>query len=353
MLGAVMTSIKKEVLMHSQHAQPLSRRRFLGGVTLAGMAGLLGAHPRPVAAEPPPETTRIRLLQFTNSCQAPLYLSEELLRTEGLTDVQWVRADDGVVSQFLAAGTIDLGMNFVGPNLIGLEAGDPAMILAGGHVGCFELVGSDRVRSIRDLKGKTVAIRGLGGPEHVFLSAMAAYVGLDPQRDITWVRHVTADTVALFAEGKIDAFMPFAMMAQELRAKQIGHVVVNSAVDRPWSQYFCCMAYAHREFVGTYPVATKRALRAILKANAVCSLEPERVARFLVDGGYTKSYAYALETMQDVGYNRWREYDAEDTLRFYALRLQEAGMIKATPQKIIAQGTDWRFLNELKKELKG
>ena len=43
----------------------------------------------------------------------------------------------------------------------------------------------------------------------------------------------------------------------------------------------------------------------------------------------------------------------EDSVRFYALRLREAGMIKSTPQRLIAQGTDWRFLNELKKELKG
>jgi NitT/TauT family transport system substrate-binding protein len=130
-------------------------------------------------------------------------------------------------------------------------------------------------------------------------------------------------------------------------------MVLNSSVDRPWSQYFCCMAYAQREFVRTHPVTIKRALRAILKAKAVCSFEAERVARFLVDGGYTKTYEYALETMRDVGYNRWREYEAEDTIRFYALRLQEADMIKATPQKLIAQGTDWRALNELKKELKG
>jgi len=39
-------------------------------------------------------------------------------------------------------------------------------------------------------------------------------------------------------------------------------------------------------------------------------------------------------------------------VRFYALRLQEAKMIKSTPQRIIAQGTNWRFLNEIKKELK-
>src|SRR6516225_6545332 len=135
--------------MH-RHAAPFSRRRFLGGMTLAGTAGLLGAYPRPVAAEPPPETTRIRLLQFTSSCQAPLYLSEELLRAEGFTDVQWVEATLDFVSQHLEAGTVDFGLNFVGPNLIGLDSGAPAVILAGGHVGCFELVATDRVHSIRD-----------------------------------------------------------------------------------------------------------------------------------------------------------------------------------------------------------
>ena len=39
-------------------------------------------------------------------------------------------------------------------------------------------------------------------------------------------------------------------------------------------------------------------------------------------------------------------------MRFYALRLHELGMIKIEPQKIIAEGTDWRFFDELKRELK-
>ena len=337
--------------MTIQHARPFSRRRFLGGLTLAGTAGLLGVYPRPVAAEPPPETTRIRLIQFTSACQAPLYLSEELLRTEGFTDVQWVRSDLVAVSKLLAAGNVDLGMNFVGPNIMGLEAGDPAIILAGGHVGCFELVGTDRVQSIRDLKGKAVA--ALGSAEHVFLSAMAAHVGLDPRRDITWVTDTTANAVALLTEGKIDAFMAFPPRTQELRAKQLGQVVVNSAVDRPWSQYFCCMIIGHREFIHKHPVAMKRAMRAILKAVDLCALEPERAAHALVDKGFAKQYKYARQLMQKLPYGRWRDYNPEDTVRFYALRLHEAGMIKSTPQKLIAQGTDWRFLKELKKELKG
>jgi NitT/TauT family transport system substrate-binding protein len=99
--------------------------------------------------------------------------------------------------------------------------------------------------------------------------------------------------------------------------------------------------------------ATKRALRAILKAADLCALEPDRAAQFLVDQGYTARYDYARQAMQELPYGKWREYNPEDTVRFYALRLQEAGMIKSNPQKLIAQSTDWRFLTELKKELKG
>ena len=155
----------------------------------------------------------------------------------------------------------------------------------------------------------------------------------------------------LLAEGKIDAFLAFAPTAQELHAKKIGRVIMNSAVDRPWSQYFCCVLVGNREFVRRNPVATKRAVRAILKGTDLCALEPDRASRLLVERGLARR-DYALQMLRDLPYGKWREYDPEDTMRFYALRLHEAGMIKSSPQKILAQGTDWRFLRELKKELK-
>jgi NitT/TauT family transport system substrate-binding protein len=77
-----------------------------------------------------------------------------------------------------------------------------------------------------------------------------------------------------------------------------------------------------------------------------------RVAQRLVEDGFTARYDYALQTMNDVPYGKWREYDPEDTIRFYALRLHEADIVESSPQKIIAEGTDWRFLDELKRELK-
>ena len=108
----------------------------------------------------------------------------------------------------------------------------------------------------------------------------------------------------------------------------------------------------HRDFIRKHPVATKRVLRAILKAADLCVTEPMRVARADLDGGFTARYDYALQALRDIPYTKWREYDPEDTIRFYSLRLREAGMIKSSPNKIIADGTDWRFLNELKRELK-
>ena len=187
----------------------IHRRDFLRGLTIAGAAATLGVRPPRAIAEAPPETAKLRLIRSETICWAPQYVAEELLRAEGFTEVTYVEMPIGLaVSKFLAGGQADISMNFVGPNIIRIDQGDPSVFLAGVHVGCFE-----------------------------------------------------------------------------------------------------------RRF--------------------------------------TPRYDYAVQVMKELPYGKWREYDPEDTLRFYALRLHEAGMIKSSPQKLIAQGTDWRFLNELKKELKG
>ncbi len=338
--------------MSNQHNDHWSRREFLAKLGLAGSAALLGLQSDVFAAEPPPETTKLRLARGDSICQAPQFVAEALLESEGFTDVQYLKGGGGGVAKAVASGEVQITQIFVGPLLMRIDAGDPVVLLGGGHIGCLELFGTDRVRTVRDLKGKTVVLYGLEGPPHVFLAIVMAHVGLDPRKDITLVTRPPAEAVRLFEEGKVDAFIATAPAAQELRAKKIGHVVVNSTTDRPWSQYFCCMVAGNREFVRKHPVATKRAMRALLKSADICALEPERAARTLMDKGFTKGYDYALQTMKELPYGKWRDFDPEDTVRFYSLRLHEVGMMKSTPQRIIANGTDWRFLNELKKELK-
>jgi NitT/TauT family transport system substrate-binding protein len=326
-----------------------TRRRFVAGLAAGGAAGLVRA-PRALAAEGALETTSGRLFRNPAMCIAPAYVAE-LLRAEGFTDIRYVELSAAGQFAALGRGEIDFVGGFALNHVEAIDAGVPITVLAGVHVGCYELFAKESIRGISELKGKSV---GLKASPPGLLTLMAAHVGLDPAKDISWVTGAdpAINPLDLFAEGKIDAFLGFPPEPQELRSRRAGHVIVSTTVDRPWSQYFCCMLAGNREYVRKYPVATKSVLRAILKATDLCAAEPARVARSIVDGGFTPRYDYALQTLNEVPYDRWRDYDPEDTMRFYALRLREVGVIKSSPQKIIAENTDWRFFNELKRELK-
>jgi len=329
------------------------RRHFLRDIALASAAGLLGIGREAFAAEPPPETRRIRLARDPSVCMAPLYVAEELLRQEGFREISYPAIEQGQGNAaLLASGKADFGMDAAPALIMGLDAGERFTILAGVHVGCYELFATPRIRTIRDLKGATIAITQLRDDRHAFVASMLTHVGLNPRTDVKWATHPAEVAMRFLEEGKIDAFLGFPPEPQELRARKIGHTLLSILTDRPWSQYFCCLLMASREFAVKHPVATRRALRAILKANAICAAEPERVGKLLVDKGYVVQPRYALQALREIPYARWRDFDPADTLRFYALRLREGGMIRSSPDKIIAQGADFRFLDEVKKELK-
>jgi NitT/TauT family transport system substrate-binding protein len=343
-----------------------TRRHFATSILAAGAVSLTGSAPA-LADEGPPETTTVRL-RFEDappvvvngvadivSCTAPIHVAEELLSAEGFTDVRYVPVRSGpAFSQAVARGEIDFAFVFAPGALRRLDAGVPMTVLAGAHPGCFELFAREHIRTVTDLKGKQVGIsESLGSANHLYVSIMAAHVGLDPKKDIKWI---TTDDVAnpmeLFVQGEIDAYLAFVPEPRELHAGKIGHVIVDMARDKPWVNYYCCMIVGNTDYVRKYPVATKRALRAILKATDLCSIEPERAARRLVDSGFAQHYDVALQLLKDIPYGSWRELDPEDSLRFYALWLHEFGELNSTPNKIIAEGSDWRFLNEVKRELK-
>jgi len=324
------------------------RREFATELAAVGIVGLRSEQGQ---AEPPPETTRLRLALSLGLCFAPHYVAGDgLLQAEGFTSIEYVKAITGW--QALASGEVDVSMNDAPTHIKQIDKGEPLVVLGGIHIGCYELFGTDRVRTILDLRGKKVAIPGLHSGRHLMLSTLLAHVGLDPRTDVEWVTHPATESMQLLAESKVDAYMAFAAEPYELRAKKIGHLVVSTTTDRPWSQYFCCLLVARREFVRNHPVATKRVLRAIIRAANLCATDPERATQIVVDRGLASQRDYVLQMMKGLPYSRWREFDPADTLRYYSLRLREAGLIKASPQKILADGADWRFLNGLKREIK-
>jgi NitT/TauT family transport system substrate-binding protein len=329
-----------------------NRRDFLAGLSAAGAAGVFSARAS-LADEGPPETTTIRIGKSTGICVAPSYIADDLLRLEGFTDIRSVPAAGGFTfAEMAGRDEIDFGISFAASVVYHLAAGVPVTALAGVHSGCYELFAHEPIRTISDLKGRRVGTQTLSSSGHLYVAIMAKHVGLDPQSDIDWIVPPSGNAMELFAEGRADAFIAFPPEPQELRARGAGRVIIDTSTERPWSQYLCCILFGRRAFVRDHPVATKRAVRAILKAADFCAANPESAAQRLVDGDFTQNYDYALQTLTEIPYARWREFDAEDSMRFYALRLHEVGMIDASPNAILAEGTDWRFLNELKRELK-
>jgi NitT/TauT family transport system substrate-binding protein len=339
-----------------------SRRRFLTNLAFTGAAGLvaaraagLGGGRRSLAAEPPPEITTIRFEKDPVTCIAP-QVAHELLRAEGFTEIQFIELTDADVDSdplapiggMLARGEVDFARDYAATHILAMEAGIPVTLLAGLHTACFQVFAKNDIRRIEDLKGRTVGTEF--GDENL-VRIVVSLVGLNPASDIRWPTTESPAPLKLFVQGKIDAFLASPPVVQEVHARKIGHVIVDAMVDPPWSDYFCCYLATRSEFVQRYPIATKRAMRAILKAADLCVSEPKRIAQLLVDQGYATRYDYALQSLADVRYV-WRDYDVDDTLPFYAVRMYEAGMIKSSPQQLLAKHTDWRFLNELKRELK-
>ena len=252
----------------------------------------------------------------------------------------------------VARGEIDFNLNYSINYVSAIASGKPVTLLAGVHVGCYELFAREGIRTIADLKGKSVGVGAVGSVGSLLVTMMAAHVGLDPAKDIDWVTDPKVKPIELFVRGKVDAFLGFPPEPQDLRARQIGNVIVNSALDRPWSSIFVAWWCGNPEYVqqpsgrhqarvarhpqGNRPLRHRSGAR---RAPA-CRWRLHAALRLCAPGAAR------------VHYDRWREYDPEDTIRFYALRLRDVGFIKSTPQKIIADGTDWRFLNELKRELK-
>ena len=253
----------------------------------------------------------------------------------------------------IASGDVDFGTSFAGTVVYHLDAGLPLTALAGLHAGCYELFAREPIRSVSDLKGRRVGIQTLSSSGICTSRSWRPTSASTPQRDIEWVAPPDGNAMELFVAGETDAFLGFPPEPQELRARGFDRVILSTISDRPWSQYFCCMIYGNRAWVREHPVATKRFLRAVFKAAEFCKAEPAgRGAPAGRCAGSRRATTTRSRRSGELPYELWHEYDSEDSLRFYALRLHEAGMLRTSPNALLAEGTDWRFVNELKRELK-
>ncbi len=346
----------------------LSRRGLLraGGVGLTGAGAALlfgcgddGPKPLPNEPLPPPEVRRIRLPAWEEGafasgqipCVIPLSAAEEFLREEGI-EPEYVNGHGlDPWAERVADGTFDFTQDFAAATILGLERVPNLTILAGVHIGCYELFAHDGIRTFADLRGKRVAVP-FGGdakqPDYAFMVTVMNYIGVPADRIVG--SYNREDLPSLLQSRQVDAVLALQPTGENLRNLEGVRVILNSEVDPPFSSHYCCVFFANRRFVKKNPIATKRVLRALLKGTDLVAQDPEAATRLLMTLDSTIDYGTLLKMLSHLPYNVWANRSPEDSLRFYALRLRDAGELKSTPDKVL-ESADWRFLEQLKREL--
>src|SRR5262245_2516798 len=209
------------------HGDKFGRRKFLANASALSAASLLGL-PHLASADPAPEISRIRLIHAPTLCLAPQYLAEQLLYLEGFSKVEYYESPGGVGPDAIANGQADFSSWETLGAIPVMEATNNLLAIAGVHAGCVEVLGGHRVKSIRDIGGKTIAVSMRGGSDHVFLASIMGYVGMDPRNDVIWIEAGSVlKAMQLFEEAKSDVFVGFPPQPQDLVAKNVGHVILT------------------------------------------------------------------------------------------------------------------------------
>src|SRR5712692_2169014 len=220
-------------------------KRTAGTAAALGGAGLIAAcaPPGPTSAAspgatlPPPETTTVRLVS-SPACDPPTALAKEFLLEEGFTEVQYVRVPV-TTTEWLTADKADFNSGYGNLIVANVDAGLPIVALAGIHPGCFELFVRPGIATIRDLRGRTVAVNAKNASDQYFgfFSILLAHVGVAPT-DVNFIE-IKPDTTALrdaFVDGRSEAFIAAAQFGPALRRdpKNPGTVILVTTMDKPW-----------------------------------------------------------------------------------------------------------------------
>jgi NitT/TauT family transport system substrate-binding protein len=306
------------------------------------------------AAIGPPETTTIRI-NYQVGCDPWTWLAEDFLKAEGFTDVK-VLNDPALFVDGSIRGLADLDL-FFGTDLAArVDAGQPIVALAGTHTGCFELWVRPGISSIRDLRGKRIVVDKrdvLLDPFYGVWVSILAWVGV-ASSEVQFVEmsdpaHTNIDH---FIDGESDAILASVTEGPALRAnpKTPGRQIIDLGTDKPWSQYYCCLLGANRDWAKSHPNATKRATRAVLRAIDYGAKDRSSAVKVAVDKKVPEDLSLLYDAIKNLNYT-WRDFDPAETVRFYALRLADEKLLTKTPSRIIADGTDFTFFYRMQKEL--
>jgi len=289
-------------------------------------------------------------------------LARDDLYKEGITNVTYV-STNFTTRQWLTDDLADVALAHPEFMVATLNAGVPLTILAGLHTACLELWVDRSITSFSGLRGRRISVRvaDLTDQFYAFFATILAWIGIDPLRDVHFVEAGLDNypgMINAFKQGRADAVLAGGVEGPRLRQiKPLpGHVLLDTMIAKPWSQYECCHLVANRDWALRNPAATQRVTRAIIRATDRAAKDHPRAAHDAVasgnagTSGYFQDETLVTQAMDMCTYN-WRTAEPEETLRFFSLRLAEANLIKRTPEELIGLGANFAYMRQLRSEL--
>src|SRR5688500_7307481 len=181
------------------------RRQALKAVAFASLGGFyIGCGKGRSAAV----GNKIRVGVVGITCEAPIYTAMEkgFFKEEGL-EPELVRCDWKNYKDALMLGGYDITHHLVMYFLKPIEMGFDVVFTGGIHRGCLRVQArvNGPIKSVKDLKGKRIAVPGMGTPPFIFANRVLGANGIDPARDVTWIVYPNAELALALDKGEADA----------------------------------------------------------------------------------------------------------------------------------------------------
>ncbi|WP_026486253.1 ABC transporter substrate-binding protein [Caldanaerobius polysaccharolyticus] len=226
----------------------------------------------------------VRIGHYGGTCDAPTYVAYEkgFFKKNGL-DVELVKVDFNTLKDGIGTGKID-AVN-ASPGLFKpIEQGLNIKITNGIHTGCIQGVVpvNSPIKSIKDLKGKTIGVDAIGGVPMVLLSAELNKYGIDPKKDVTWKVYPDAQLQQAMEKGEIDAFVawdPFG--EQTIEAGKGRNIFGNNHNDQ-----YCCFVGINGKVLKENPDIAKAITKSYAEADKWIEQHPDETAKLEADKKY-------------------------------------------------------------------
>ena len=264
----------------------LSRRGLIkaaGVAAVAGTAGVIGARSTRYATAGNLIPIKLEWTEVA-ACHSPVGfgLSKGIYAKHGLdVELFYQGASGQTLIQALATRKAEAGPGLLYDWLKPIEQGFDVRLFAGSHGGCQSILVQPEsdIKTLTDLKGKTIGTFDVMSPSRVAFSVALAKAGLNPETDVTW-KVFPFDLVAEgVLKGEADAVAHMDPWAYSYE-KRHGFRCVADTQTGTFKDRVCCVLGVNGDYYEANKDAIKRVAAANLEIHQYTAKHPDEVAKW-------------------------------------------------------------------------